>query len=448
MSRATTTVRTAQPEETLAEEPSAEEEPVEYEPSGPPQVSRVPTERRVVRPPSIATSPPLIYQYASAAPSRSPTPVESPELSAARPRADVARPTPVPPPAQEPVPVPESTYEPTLEPVREALAVQPSSRRVSGPGDLVYDDAERGREERFGELEQQVTETAEALQEAELEREQNFRTNEEERQRIFEENEARRDQEAMQRREAILRDIEERVTGVAPIPVPPPVVVEGELAEPGAEPGASPSPTPIPPPSADQSDVMIPEAGETASVIESMRTAACRHAEEILRTVQLERDEQARERELARAEREHLQAQAEAERARQTEEQSARIRALEEELAAVRAELENERTFRATEEAERRERERAEILERDEAMRTQIGELTNLVTEQQDAMENKRQIMDERWNIKQQWREEDRLDFQACKDSIAQLLMDRDTRAQEMAQLREQMALLAEKTGK
>jgi hypothetical protein len=67
-----------------------------------------------------------------------------------------------------------------------------------------------------------------------------------------------------------------------------------------------------------------------------------------------------------------MMAELEAERAR-----SAEIRSLTGELAMVRGELENEKQQRITEEADTRERERQENLERDEAVRNQLGDITN-----------------------------------------------------------------------
>lgn len=297
---------------------------------------------------------------------------------------------------------------PTL---RAAPPTEVEQYRESGPGALNLEDLERERNERFGELERQVTDTLGTLQDAEAARDQAFRGNEDERQRLFEDHENRRDQEAAERRDAVWRELEDRLANLVqqvPLPVPPPPEPVPEAIPSGEE-------SPVPD---DVADVPVGRPADVQSVVESIRTvaqdAASRHAQEILETVRLEREELMRERELAQAERERQQAELDAARQRYDEDREARIRALEEELASVRAELENERQLRLTEESERRERERIETLERDEAMRQQLEQLTDLVSQQREQLERKQELSEQHWAEKQQWMEQ-------CNSSNAEL---------------------------
>ena len=55
-------------------------------------------------------------------------------------------------------------------------------------------------------------------------------------------------------------------------------------------------------------------------------------------------------------------------------------------------------------------------------MRNQLGDLTNLVTEQRDEMARKRELMDERWEVKQQrWEQKDAEDAQT-RNMLQQIL--------------------------
>lgn len=258
--------------------------------------------------------------------------------------------------------------------------------RVSGPGDLSYEDDARDRVERMRDAEDRLMNIAGTAADNEDRREDHFRQNEDERERIFLENEARREREAAQKRGGILQD---------------PHGLSGEGA-------------------AD-----VPE--DAHSIIGSMRTAAhdaaSRPAAEILETV---REEMAREREAAQAERERCRTDAAVERARLDEEHGERVRALEAELANVKAELENERQLRFTEEAETRERERQENLERDEAVRAQLGDITNLVQDQRDACARKKELMDERWEESQARRADKDSKMQELRDMVAKLVEDRE----------------------
>lgn len=322
----------------------------------------------------------------------------------------------------------------------------PVIERISGPGDLGFADAERERQDRFDELERQITGTLTAAQDAEERREQSFRGHEDERERVFLDREAQRDEEhrqALQRYETIWRDLEDRLASIvpgaqAPIPVPPPAAeAEQEEFEHAMEDVAPTSETPVQP--------IPPPAADAQSVIESIRSvtqdAATRHAQDILATVQLEREELAREREVERAERERNQAAMEAERARLCEEQQARIRALEEELTLVKAELENERQLRLTEESDRREHERIEILENNEAVRNQLTELTNLVIQQREEIVVKRDAEDERWARKEDYMVQSANERAQLSDKLDRILNDMEA---ERARAEEERAARAD----
>jgi hypothetical protein len=247
-----------------------------------------------------------------------------------------------------------------------------------------------------GRAEDRLMEIARDAEEAEDRRESHFRHNEDERDRIFLDNEAKRDQDANQRRDDIYQELRDRL--------------EGSIA------GIHPPDT-------------LPPTRPT-SIHESMHTAAqdaaSRHADDIMETVRLEREELAREREAAAADRERLRAEQDAARVRAEEECQAKISALEEELARVREELENERQQRITEEAETRERERMEALERDEAVRNQLGDITNLVQDQREECARKKELMDERWAEKQTRREHKDSKMQDLFDMVAKIVEDRE----------------------
>ncbi|KAF4603193.1 hypothetical protein EYR38_003603 [Pleurotus pulmonarius] len=269
------------------------------------------------------------------------------------------------------------------------------------PGDLEAAEMTRERLDRMDDMERQLQHIAVDAHEAEELREREFRDHEEDRQRIFLDNEARRDHEVRERHDEIWSDLENRIAMLAPPPRPP--------ASPPA-PSTRPS---VPPSMIEQEEPII--AGETmadtASVMESLRAsqeAASLHAQSIMQTIQSEREEFARERDAASAERERLMADLQADRERMLEERDARIQALEDELAAVKGELENEKQQRVTEEAENRERERQQNIERDEMIRNQLSDITNLLQDQQAGLVQKRETMDERW--------QDKLDRRQDKD--------------------------------
>jgi hypothetical protein len=317
-------------------------------------------------------------------------------------------------------------------PRRAALPDTERARTVSGPRDLAYADAEHGRQERFEDLERHLNDTADALNAAEDRREHAFRENEDARERIFTENEQRRTEEAVERQNQIWRDLEDRLNAIA-LPVPPP----GTLPV-GTEPG-SPEPSGIEP------EIPSVHRDDDAVSVDSMRRAAVLYADEIKEIVRLEREQIEREREAAAAERERMLADVREERARLDEEREARIRGLEEELATVKAELENERQLKITEEAERHERERMENMERDEAVRAQLGDITNLVQEQRDECARKKELMDQRWEEKMNRRGEKDNQLSGLYDMINKIIEDREA---ERVRLDEERIAAESKPGK
>lgn len=267
---------------------------------------------------------------------------------------------------------------------------EPSRPHIVTPFPVNLEDAEREREhlERLDEAETRLQQVTLAAQEAEDMRELDFRSHEEDRDRLFRESQDRRDQEARERAEVIWHDLDSRLAALPRPPEPP--------AEPPAEPLVEPTPE----------DLSQPPVGEDAGAggddvsVRASLQAASEHVRDVLDTVKAEREEFAREREAMNQERDRLLAEAAAERAQMDEEREARIKALADELAAVREELENEKQQRVTMEAEAREQESRALLERDEAIRSQLGDITNLVQDQRDACDRKKELMDARWEEK------------------------------------------------
>ena len=282
----------------------------------------------------------------------------------------------------------------------------------------------------------------EAATEAEDRRERIFRENEEARQGIFDEAELGRAEEAAHRRNQIWADLEERLRTLPPATVAavphsdvgsiqsihvaestasvhtPPITPTIPVTP--VVPG-SPVPLPVVEPA---EHVSIPE--DAASIVQSMRTAAARHAEEIREIVELEREQMANERAELAAERERMMEELHQGRARLDEEREARIAELETELAQVKADLEAERALRVSEEADRRERERSEDLERHEAVHTQLSDITNLVQEQRDECARKKELMDERWSEKLNRRVEKDAQIGNLYDMVTRIIEDRE----------------------
>jgi hypothetical protein len=260
-------------------------------------------------------------------------------------------------------------------------------RFPSGPDRLDYDDAERARHDRFGEIERQLADVTQDAAESEMRREHEFREREAERDREFAEKQAERDR---QFEAGAGRD--EMVPTLAPQP-PPGAPLPGDML------GA-----PEPPESV------------VASIRRAAAESAARHADDIRDIVQGEREEMARqleaEREEARFAREALEQQVLADRKRADDERDARMRELEDELARVRAELDHEKQQRDHDEEMRREAESQRNVERDEETRHQLNEITDLLLAHREEFARKKETVDERWREKQEWREETNRQFQ------------------------------------
>ena len=272
-------------------------------------------------------------------------------------------------------------------------------RYPSVPRDLDYDDAERARHDRFGEIERDLADITQEAAEAEMRRDHDFHEREADRDRQFDQNESRREAEARR----LLEEMSSTLAQAQPFAAVP--------AAAGTDTEALPVPGPMfggPP-----SQLGVPEQAE--SVIASIRRAssesAARHADDIRDIVHGEREELARqlhhEREEARVAREVLEQQVFAERARADEERDARVRELEEELARVRAELDHEKQQRDHDEELRREEDARRGGERDEEMRQQLSEITDLLLAHREEFARKKETVEEHWERKQEWREED-----------------------------------------
>jgi len=230
---------------------------------------------------------------------------------------------------------------------------------------------------------------AAAAEEAEDRRETEFRHHEEHRDALFLEREEHRNEEARQRAAGIWGDLEQRLAALPPTAGEPPLGDEGR-----------------------QSDT---------DSIRIAQQAASQHAADVMETVRLEREDFARERAALEEERAQLMAEIRAEKDRVIEEKDRRINALEEELTQLRGEFEAERQQRVTEEAETRERERQELVERDEFVRAQLGDITNLVQDQRDMCETKKALQDARWEEKTNRRSDKEAQMIELRDMVQKI---------------------------
>lgn len=323
---------------------------------------------------------------------------------------------------------------PSTRPRTPGSVINIPSHAPSGPGDLGYEEAEHARQERFEENERRWLEAARLADDSEERREQFFRDHEDERDRIFRENEDRRDREAMERRDEIYRTLEERLAlpGVPPEPVEGlPELTEEELAAGG--------------------DGIESVAGSVAGSLRSTLRAtpggplAAPQLDEILELLKAQRDELAAERATVEEERVRLREEAENERARANAEHESRVAALEAELARTREELELERGQRRSEELQRIEDDRVGVQERDDAVRGQLSDITNIVQGQREECATKKQLMEERWDEKQNRRVEKDAKKDALFDMVERLVRDRE---EEKLERERERAAEAERPGK
>ena len=296
-------------------------------------------------------------------------------------------------------------------------------RFPSGPVALEHDDAERARQERFGEITRQLADVAQDAEESEIRREHDMK--EAERDHEFAEMQAEWDRHS-----------------------------QDTLARQPGPPGSAPP----------EGKLEVPERAE--SVIALIRRAftesTTRHADDIRGIVQGEREEMAKQlqaereearaekealeqqvlaerqradderdarmrelekelarvREEARAEKEALEKQVLAERQRADNERDAQMRELEEELARVRAELDQERQQRNHDVEMRRGTDSQKNQERDKETRQQLSEITDLLLAHREEFSRKQEAMDERWNEKLRWRDETNNQFQGLFNMV------------------------------
>jgi hypothetical protein len=313
-------------------------------------------------------------------------------------------------------------------------------RFPSGPGDLGYDDAERARHERFAELERQLADIAQDAAEAEVRRDHDYHDKEEDRDRHFGDNESRREAHARQ-----LMDEMSSILGRGPVP-------SGVHIARGSEtPETDVPPLPVPGPgygAPTLTELGVPEQAE--SVIASIRRAssesAARHADDIRDIVHGEREEMAKqiqqERDDARNANEALVQQVMAERARADDECKDRIQELEDELARVRAELDHEKQQRINDEEMRREDEARRGGERDDEMRQQLSEITDLLLSHREEFARKKEVVEEHWERKQEWREEDARRWDEMYRMVQGII---DDRAEDRERCEEERRAAAEK---
>ena len=288
-------------------------------------------------------------------------------------------------------------------PTAAAEGVYPPPRRdTATPFDFRVADESREQLEELNNAANRLHHTAAAAEDAEEQREREFRTHEDQREDIFLQNEARRNHEAQERSNGIWYDLESRLAAL-----PPP-----------AHPGA-----------ATHEDVGAPPADRAsiADITSVAQQAASQHAIDVLETVRLEREDNARDREQAAEERERLLDELRVEKERVVQEKDARIRALEDELAQLRDEFEGEKQQRMAEETEARERDRQELAERDDYVRAQLGDITNLVQDQRDMLETKKAAADARWDEKQARRQDKEAQMIELRDMISKIHEDMES---------------------
>ena len=314
-----------------------------------------------------------------------------------------------------PVSRPPSISFPT--PTRPTTAERPASTHVpreatATPLDLGTADDDRGRLEALNDVADRLhsalitAQNAEERREVEFltqedQREDEFRRHEGDRQHYFEEGEDRRNAESRQRSDGIWQELETRLKALpAPIPVP-----------------QSPS-----------RPVSAVDADDISSIRDLAQQAASQHASDVMETIRLEREDAARERETLAAERAQLIAEISAQKDALISEKDGQITTLEDEIARVRAELEEERRERDIENSDIRERDRQEFIERDENIRAQLGDITNLVQDQRDMCEEKKAIMDARWEQKEARREDKSAQMIELRDMVQKIHddMERD----------------------
>ena len=322
-----------------------------------------------------------------------------------------------------PVARPPSISSPT--PTQTTRAERPASIHVpreatATPFDLGTADDDRGRFEALNDVAERLhsalitAQNAEERREVEFltqedRREDEFRRHEGDRQHYFEEGEERRNAESRQRSDGIWQELETRLKAL-PAPTPVPQSPSRPVSESPSRP------------------VSAVDADDISSIRDLAQQAASQHASDVMETIRLEREDAAREREDHAAERAQLMAEFSAQKDALISVKDEQITTLQDELARARAELEEERQQRSIEESEMRERDRQEFIERDENIRAQLGDITNLVQDQRDMCEEKKVLMDARWEQKEARREDKSAQMIELRDMVQKIHddMERD----------------------
>lgn len=285
-------------------------------------------------------------------------------------RPGVAEPAVVLPPSTEAYRQARPTLRSTEVPSRGPSVQRPPRAATITPFEFRVAEESRGQLAELNAAANRLHAISGAAEEAEDRREHEFRSHEDSRHAEFLQNQDARDREARERAAGVWGDLQTRLTALPPPRAELGAPISGRQAEP------------------------------TLSDRESIRAvaaiAASRHASDVLETVREEREEAQRERQRLAMERAAMMADLGREKNMIVEEKDAQIRALEEEIARVREEFNNEKQRRAVEQAERREREQQETTERDIFIRNQLGDITNLLQDQQNMIGHEKAEMESR----------------------------------------------------
>ncbi|KDQ13822.1 hypothetical protein BOTBODRAFT_55844 [Botryobasidium botryosum FD-172 SS1] len=282
--------------------------------------------------------------------------------------------------------------------------------RVSRPGatDVLRDAARRaeaGEAERmriFDENERRRNAAAAAADDAERERQAIFDANEAERQRAFEEAEAERHRLAELRRQDLARVAEERRNDIAQ-------AAEREREE-------------------HEHQLLGAIRENLAATEHSARTVSeliASDRQSVMSALSLMDIARADQR-AAHEERERAVSIREADCQRQLEEHRERVRMLEEELARAREGYERERAAREALEQEHFERQRNEANARHGELRTELGDIANLLSNQSYENVRRQELEDERLQAKEARRAEKAEQLQSLHDIVNHLLTERE----------------------
>ncbi|KJA25384.1 hypothetical protein HYPSUDRAFT_199905 [Hypholoma sublateritium FD-334 SS-4] len=312
---------------------------------------------------------PLIPPLAEPAP---PTSVPEQRSEEARPgiRPDVAEPAIVFSPSAEGDRQAHPSARYTEAPSRGPSVQRPPRAATITPFDFRVAEESRGQLAELNAAANRLHAISGAAEEAEDRREQAFRGHEERRHAQFLQNQDARDREARERAADVWDDLQTRLSALPPPRAELGAPISGRRAE--------------------------PALSDRESIRAVAAIAASRHASDVLDTVREEREEAQRERQRLATERATMMADLGRAKNLIVEEKDAQIRALEEEIARVREEFNNERQRRAVEQAERREREQQETAERDQFVRNQLGDITNLLQDQQNMIAHGKAEMESR----------------------------------------------------